>query len=105
MLSKRIKVISSLLVMLVLSACGGGETAAENAEGCVSGVRVANGAEYTNSCNFKVNVAVFNPIFRFDLEGGETEFLARTSELRFAVCEAPSKPKQESGGFTCDFSL
>jgi hypothetical protein len=99
---KKVKLVLTMSSIIAMASCGGGETAAENAENCVSGERVSGGAQYTNSCDFKVNVAVFNPIFRFDLEAGETEFLARTSNLGFGVCEAPSKPKQEGNEFFCD---
>ena len=97
-----IKIILAAASISMLSACGGGGSSSKDAAGCVSAKRVDNGAEYTNSCNFKVNVAVFNPLFRFSLEAGETEFLARTTSLSFAACDAPAKPREEgSFQFSC----
>jgi len=101
-MKKGIKIISTVFSLAILSACGGGDTAADNADGCVVGVRVDGGAEYTNSCDITINMAVFNPIYRFVLEPGETEFLARTENLTFAACEAPSRPKEFDDGFICD---
>ncbi len=96
------KLVASAALILLLSACGGGGSSSKDASGCVRLERVSGGAEYTNRCNFKVNVAVFDPLFRFSLEAGETTFLARTESLSFGVCDAPDKPREESSiEFSC----
>ncbi len=96
------KLAASSALILLLAACGGGGSSSKDASGCVSAERVSGGAEYTNSCNFKVNVAVFDPLFRFSLEAGETKFLARTESLSFGACDAPDKPREEgSFEFSC----
>ena len=102
-MEKTIKIILAAAGISMLSACGSGSSSSDNdARYCVDGVRISNGAEYTNNCSFKVNVAVFDPIFRFSLEAGETQFLARTENLEFGACKASSKPKDDGNKFFCD---
>ncbi len=104
-MEKTIKVLLAAAGISMLSACGSGSSSSSvDATGCVSFESVSGGANFTNNCDFKVNVALFDPLFRFDLEPMETEFLAINRFIvSFGVCKAPSKPKDEGGGeFVCD---
>ncbi len=104
-MEKTIKVLLAAAGISMLSACGSGSSSSSvDARGCLSSESVSGGFRFTNNCDFKVNAALLDPLFRFDLEPMETEFLAVNDFIiRVGVCKAPSKPKDEGGGeFVCD---
>ena len=87
--------------MTGLYACGGGDSSSNNATGCIVTESVDGGVNFTNNCDEDLNVAFFEPLFRFRLNEGETEFLARTGVIRFGACERPFVPREDGDSFDC----
>jgi len=101
-LMKFIKLFSVGMVALSLSACGGGDSSSDNATGCLAIEGVDGGVNVTNNCDDEVNVAFFDPLYRFSLEEDETLFLARTGAIRYGACEDPLKPREDGDdSFIC----
>jgi len=92
-----------LVATLTLAACGGGSSSSGSKTDCVEIAAASGGVNVTNTCDSKVTVAFFDPLFRFSLEGNETRFLARTGSISFGACKGSSKPKDQGDGkFICD---
>jgi len=88
-----------------LFGCGSGSSSSSNnATGCITTESVDGGINFTNICDEDVNVAFFDPLFRFELEEGETMFLARTGVIRFGACEEPFVPEDDGDSFFCRIS-
>lgn len=102
-LQKMVTTTAIVIFTIAIAACGGGSSSSGSKTDCVSIVNASGGVNATNSCDFKVTVAFFDPLFRFSLEGGETKFLARTGSISFGACKGSSKPKDQGDGkFICD---
>ena len=84
-----------------LAACGGGSSSSDNANGCLATESVEGGVNFTNNCDEDLNVALFDPLFRFRLDEDETIFIARTGLVRFGACERPFKPREDDDSFRC----
>ena len=100
---KSIKLLGVGLISLGLYACGGGDSSSDNASGCIVTESVDGGVNFTNNCDEDLNVALFDPLFRFRLDEGETEFLAVTGIIRFGACERPFTPREDGDSFFCSF--
>jgi len=98
---KLMKLCAVGVAALSLYACGGGDSSSDNATGCVSTESVEGGVNFTNNCDDELNVALFDPLYRFTLEEDETVFLARTGEIRYGACEDPLKPRDDDDSFIC----
>ena len=92
---KTLKLLPLGVLTVALAACGGGDSSSDNANGCLVIEGVDGGINVTNNCDDELNVAFFDPLYRFSIEDNETLFLARTGEIRFGACEAPLKPRED----------
>ena len=100
-MTKLIKLVVLGISISALAACGGGDSSSDNATGCLATENVSGGINFTNNCDEDLNVALFDPLFRFRLDEDETIFIARTGLIRFGACERPLKPRESGDSFRC----
>jgi len=104
-MKKSLKLFGIVFVTVSLYACGSGSTSSSSdATGSISAEGVAGGVNFTNNSDDELNVAFFDPLFRFSLNPGETMFLARTGVIRFGACEEPFVPEDDGDEFFCRIS-